>query len=54
MGGDCANNVCSGVIGSGNGLICAAGQPGRSGGSVPASLFGLVLAAAALARTRRS
>ncbi len=52
---DCSGNpkVCSGIIGSGNGLICAAGQPGSTGGNVPAGVLGLMLAVAALARRRR-
>jgi hypothetical protein len=53
---DCptSTGVCSGVIGSGNGLICATGRPGSSGGDAPAGVFGLMLAAAALARRRRA
>ena len=53
MSNDCSNGVCSGVIGSGNGLVCAAGRPGGSGGDAPAGVLGLMLAAAALARRRR-
>jgi hypothetical protein len=53
VNGDCAANVCSSVIGSGNGLICAArpGSPASGGG---AGLLGLALAATAyFARRRR-
>jgi MYXO-CTERM domain-containing protein len=53
LSNDCSNKVCSGVIGSGNGLICAAGQPGGSNGGAPAGLLGLALAAVAVARRRR-
>jgi MYXO-CTERM domain-containing protein len=52
LNGDCAGSVCSSVIGSGNGLICAARSAGPSGGG-GAGLLGLALAAAGLARRRR-
>ena len=51
---DCTGNVCSDTIGSGNGVICSA-SPGRSSSSGgTAGLFGLMLAAAGLARRRSS
>jgi MYXO-CTERM domain-containing protein len=51
--GDCTANVCSDTTGSGNGVICAASPRGDSSGGA-AGLFGLVLAAAGLARRRSS
>ncbi len=51
---DCDQNVCSTVIGSGNGVICAArGTADTSGGSGPAGLLGLMFVATGLARRSR-
>jgi MYXO-CTERM domain-containing protein len=53
VNGACSETVCGGpAIGSGNGLICAA-QPSRDSRSGGLAAFGLMLAAAGLARRRR-
>src|SRR6185295_8836761 len=49
---ECDAHVCNGVVSSGNGLICAARPAGGPEGDGSAALFGLVLAAAGLARRR--
>jgi hypothetical protein len=43
----------TGITASGNGLICAAREPGRSSGDGAAGILGLMLAAAGLARRSR-
>jgi hypothetical protein len=50
---DCDHNQCTSIIGSGNGLVCAARPAGSSGGAGMAGLFGLALTAAGLRRRRR-
>ena len=49
---DCDHGICVSIIGSGNGLICAA-RPAGSGNEGTAGFFGLALALAGLARRRR-
>ncbi len=53
--GDCQDEVCQGLIASGNGLFCAAARvgAGSQGEGGAFGLVGLMLAAAGLARRRR-
>jgi MYXO-CTERM domain-containing protein len=53
VNGDCDHSVCTSIIGSGNGLVCAAHPAGSSGGEGAAGLLGLALAAAGVRRRRR-
>jgi hypothetical protein len=50
----CDDQVCNGVVGSGNGLICAARPTGGPDGDGSVALLGLMLAAAGMARRRRA
>ena len=50
---DCAGGVCTGIVSSGNGLICAVRAPGGEGGAGSAGLLGLMVALAGVAAARR-
>lgn len=50
---DCDNAICNTVIGSGAGLLCAVRSVGGTGGDRGVAIFGLLLAAAGVARRRR-
>jgi len=52
LNSDCYKGTCVSIIGSGNGLVCAARPAGSSNGGT-AGFFGLALALAGLARRRR-
>jgi hypothetical protein len=50
---DCVGSVCSAIVGSGNGLTCAARPGNDTTRDEGGAMFGLMLAAAGLARRRR-